>query len=335
MFRLLSDNLLSPPILFFFLGVFARWVRSDLSIPEPLPRLFGLYLLWAIGFKGGVSIAAAGLSWSVVVPLAVMMVLSAALPLIAYPVLRRCFNSADACATAAAYGSVSVVTFITAANFLAAQGIEYSGYMVAAIALMEFPAIISAVVLYRVVTSRAAQQASPNEAIRKHTSSFGSLVKESILSGPVFLLLGSMFVGALTGERGWAALETFCEDIFHGILVLFLLEAGMRASERLGELGRVWLFALGIGIMLALLNGAVGAGLAWLLGMSAGDGFLLMILCASASYIAVPATMRMAIPEANPSIYLPMALGITFPFNIAVGIPLYLVVMKWIAGSPV
>lgn len=335
MFRLLSDNLLSPPILFFFLGVFGRWVRSDLSIPEPLPRLFGLYLLWAIGFKGGVSIAAAGLSWSVVVPLAVMMVLSAALPLLAYPLLRKRFNSADACATAAAYGSVSVVTFITAANFLSAQGIDYSGYLVAALALMEFPAIISAVVLYRVVTSRGGEQESATEAVRKHASSFGSLVKESLLSGPVFLLLGSMVVGALTGERGWSALETFCEDIFHGILVLFLLEAGMRASERLGELGRVWLFALGTGIALALVNAAVGAGLAWMLGMSAGDGFLLMILCASASYIAVPATMRMAIPEANPSIYLPMALGITFPFNIAFGIPLYLVVMKWLTGTAV
>lgn len=332
MLQLLSDNLLSPPILFFFLGVLARWLRSDLSIPEPLPRLFGLYLLWAIGFKGGVSIAAAGLGLSVLVPLLVMMGLSIVLPLVAYPVLRRCFNCADACATAAAFGSVSVVTFITASNFLTAQGIESSGYLVAALALMEFPAIITGVVLYRILSAR--QESAGGSAARTHQTGFGSLVRESLLSGPVYLLLGSMVVGALTGERGWGTLQTFSEDIFHGILVLFLLESGIRAAERLNELGKVWHYAAMIGIGLALLNASIGAVVAWLLGMSTGDGFLLIILCASASYIAVPATMRIAIPEANAGVYLPMALGITFPFNIAFGIPLYLMLMQWITGEP-
>lgn len=333
---LLIANLTSPPILFFVLGVIATLVRSDLTIPEPLPKLFSLYLLWAIGFKGGVSLREAGLDAASLTPLIVAVVLSFGWPFVVVWPLRARLSIADACATAGAYGSVSVVTFITAANFLDAQKVEYGGHLVAALALMEAPAIVSAVLLYRLLRAREKAESRADQP-GAATPDMKELLREALFNGPVFLLLGSLLAGLVTGESGWVKLRPFCEDIFHGVLVLFLLEAGMTAAKSLRGLREAGAFAVGAGVIIPVVSASVALGLARMLGLPQGDAFLLIILAASASYIAVPAAMRLAIPRANPGVYLPMALAITFPFNIAIGIPVYLWAVRavWphVAGS--
>ena len=327
--ELALDNILSPPVLFFAVGILAVLLRSDLEIPQPIPRLFSLYLLWAIGYKGGVKLNEAGLTMEVLGPLAVAVALSALTPLWVNPLLRLRFNVHDAAACAAAFGSVSAVTFITAANFLDAQGIEYGGHLVAARALMEAPAVVVAVLLHRRASQKAAADDPGATAAADTKQGMLELVREAVLSGPVYLLIGSMAVGLLAGPRGYDKLIPFTEDVFYGMLVLFLLEAGMTAARRLRGLAEVGAFAVGISVAVPLVNAVLTWGLSWALGLPAGDAFLLMILAASASYIAVPATMQLAIPEANSGLYLPMALGVTFPFNIALGIPLYL----WMADA--
>ena len=310
---LLLQNILSPPILFFVLGFAAVLVRSDLEIPHPLPKLFSIYLLWAIGFKGGVFLRKSGADPAAFMTLAAAVALSAAVPLLAIPLLRKRFSDADACAIGAAYGSVSVVTFITASNFLDSQAIVYSGYLVAALALMEAPAIVSGVTIYRKL----------NRAHDTH-SSIGGLFREALLTGPVFLLLGSLLAGLLSTKQGWQNLRPFTEDIFHGVLVLFLLDSGMLAASRVRELAAGSVKVVTFALSFTVLNAAIGLVVSRLLGLHVGDAVLFTILSASASYIAVPAAMRLAIPNANAGIYIPMALAITFPFNIGVGIPLYL-----------
>lgn len=325
--QLVLDNLFSPPVLFFLLGIGATLLKSDLAIPEPIPKLFSLYLLWAIGYKGGVKLHEAGLDVEVLIPLGAAFVLSAATPLWVFPLLRWKLNPADAGASAAAFGSVSAVTFITAANFLEARGTPYGGHMVAALALMEAPAVVVAVILYR-----RWQRTHEREIVDDQSAQPGDtlgLLRESVLSGPVFLLLGSMLVGLISGPRGYERLLPFTEDVFYGVLVLFLLEAGMVAARRLRSLGGAGAFTVTCGIIIPLVNAAITLPITRLLGLETGDAFLLMILTASASYIAVPAAMRLAIPNANPGVYLTVALGVTFPFNIALGIPLYL----WVLGG--
>ena len=323
----LIDNLLSPPILFFFLGMLATLVRSDLEFPRELSKLFSLYLLWAIGFKGGVAIRDAGLSAETMLPLIMAVVLSALIPLYVVPMLRATgFRTADACAAAGAYGSVSVVTFIAAQKFLESQGIAFSGHLVAALALMEAPAIITAVLLYRALDAGS----SARSLFTERRGELYHLLHEAAVSGPVFLLLGSIAVGALTGDRGWRALEPFSKDLFDGVLVLFLLDSGITASRQLRQITGSKRLAAGVSCLIPLINAAVGLGVVWALGMSRADGFLFLILAASASYIAVPAAMRLAIPEANSGLYVPMALGLTFPFNITIGIPLYYAAAGWV-----
>lgn len=324
-FDLLVDNLLSPPILFFFLGVGAVVVRSDLEIPAPLPKLFSLYLLWAIGFKGGVQLREAGLEVDTLLPIAAAVGLSAGIPFLLYPLLRMRLNRPDACATAAAYGSVSVVTFITATNFLQSQSIEYSGYLVAALALMESPAIASAVILYGLKRHKEGDSDDRPPAMRH-------VLHEALFGGAVYLLLGSLAVGILSGPKGYTVLQPFTNDIFHGVLVLFLLDSGMTAARRLGDLKGARWFAVVMSVVMPLISAGLGLGVAKALGLSIGDGFLMVILSASASYIAVPAAMAQALPKANAGLYLPMALGLTFPFNIALGIPLYLAACRTVLG---
>jgi len=316
----LLDNILSPPILFFFLGMLATLVRSDLAIPQELSRLFALYLLWAIGFKGGVELRAAGLGADTLVPLVVATALSAVIPLYIAPILRLArLSVADACATAGAYGSVSVVTFITAQKFLENQGIGFGGHLVAALALMEAPAIVTAVMLYRALD----EGSSPRELFGKRRAELKHLLHEAAVSGPVFLLLGSIAIGALTGQTGWQTLEPFGKDLFDGVLVLFLLDCGLTASKQIRTIEGSKPLTLALSAAIPLLNACVGLACVALIGMSQADGFLFLILAASASYIAVPAAMKLAIPRANEGLYLPMALGLTFPFNITIGIPLY------------
>ncbi len=323
-FDLLLSNILSPPVLFFALGMLATAVRSDLSIPESIQKLFSLYLLWAIGFKGGYELRHAGLELDVALPIMAAIAISCLTPVAAFPVLRRVFKPADACALAACFGSVSVVTFITAQNFLARQGVEVGGYMVAALALMEAPAIVVAVVLYRGYMHKSASASGEGG---EHPGVW-PLIREAATGAAVFLLLGSLLAGLLAGEPGWRTLQPFCEDIFHGVLVLFLLESGMTASRRLSELAGAKRKAVITGLVMPLVGATVGIAVSRLLGLSVGDATILAVLSASASYIAVPAAMRIAVPEANSGLYLPMSLGITFPFNIAIGIPLYLGVVR-------
>ncbi len=318
-FNLLIGNFLNPPILFFFLGLLAVSVKSDLEIPAPIPKILSLYLLFAIGFKGGVGLAAGGFETQIVVVLTAAVVMASVVPLFAFFVLRRKLPVADAAAIAATYGSISAVTFITAAAFLEKLGIAYGGYMVAAMALMESPAIVVAVLLYRL------RSANETDAV----FSWRELWRDAFFNGSVFLIMGSLVIGALSGAAGAKTLKPFTNDIFAGVLCFFLLDMGIVAARRLGDLKRAGVFLTAFAILLPLVNAAAAIPLARVLGLSEGDAFMFTILCASASYIAVPAAMRLSIPEANPSLYVPMSLAITFPFNIIAGMPIYLAIINY------
>ena len=310
-------NFLDPAILFFVFGLLAGALRSNLEIPPPIARFLSLYLLMALGLKGGFALAESGLTSEVVVSLACAFALALVVPAIGYVVLVRRLSPFDAAAIAATYGSVSAVTFITAVQYLETHGTAYGGHMAAAMALMESPAIVMAVVLANV----ARRQAGGPAANVPH--GMGKVLHESLTDGAQLLLLGAMVVGLVTGEAGQRAMQPFSGDLFKGMLAFFLLDMGLLAARNLGDLkGRSpWLLAYAVGA--PLLHAGLAFALAAAVGLSVGNATLLMVLAASASYIAVPAVVRQAIPEANPSLYFGMSLGLTFPFNILVGIPLY------------
>ncbi len=310
---LIKSNLLNPPVLFFFLGMLTVVFKSDLKIPAPLPKLFSLYLLLCIGFKGGVEISKSGINQEVLSTLIASIVISAVIPIYLFFILKKKMGAINAGAIAATYGSVSAVTFITATDFLKSNGIEYGGHMVASLALMESPAIIMGIFL-----AKFFQDGRDLEKL-----DVKSILKEAFFSGPVFLIIGSLFIGLWTGEQGAMTLKPFTTDIFKGMLVFFLLDMGIIAAQRLGGLRQAGLFVVSFSIIIPLVNAGIGFLVAHALGFSSGNAFLFIVLCASASYIAVPVAMRLSLKEANPSIYLPMSLGITFPLNIAFGLPLY------------
>lgn len=314
------QNLLDPAILFFVFGLFAGRLRSNLEIPPPIARFLSLYLLMALGLKGGFALAKSGLTTEVSLSLACALLLAVAVPILGYGLLKQVVNRFDAAALAATYGSVSAVTFITAVQFLDNRGLAYGGHMAAAMALMESPAIIMAVLLANLARQR--DSGSTHRPPMKH------ILHESLTDGAQLLLLGSMAVGLLTGESGKAAMQPFTGDLFKGMLAFFLLDMGLLAARNLGSLrGRSpWLLGYALGA--PLVHASLALSLAVLCGLSAGNATLLMVLAASASYIAVPAVVRVAIPEANPSLYFGMSLGLTFPFNILVGIPLYAAVAQ-------
>ncbi|MBX3706761.1 MAG: sodium-dependent bicarbonate transport family permease [Pseudomonadales bacterium] len=327
-------NLTSPPLLFFFLGAAAALVRSDLEIPAPVAKFLSLYLLFAIGFKGGVALSGDALDGRAWAGLLAALGLAAAVPLYAFAILKRRLGIADAAALAATYGSISAVTFVTATSYLDGAGIAWGGHLVAAMALMESPAIIIGILLYRLYGERG-----PGEQAGIDWRELG---RESCLNGSVFLIVGSMLIGWITGQRGMTALAPFVGELFTGMLCLFLLDMGIVAARRLRDmrLGRMGLgegagipFLFGFAILFPLFNAVVAGSIATLLGLPEGDALLLTVLGASASYIAVPAALRLALPEANPSLYLPMSLAVTFPFNLLVGIPLYHQVLRWLVSS--
>jgi hypothetical protein len=323
-FTLAFQNFFSPPILFFFLGMLAVLVRSDLEIPQPLPKFFSLYLMMAIGFRGGVELSHGGSADGVFLTLFAAMAVSALVPVYCFLILRRRLDVFNAAALAATYGSVSAVTFVTATAFLDREGIAYGGYMVAAMALMESPAIITAVLLARL--SQAGRGGEAGRIDWQH------LLRDAVFNSSVFLILGSLLVGVITGDRGQAALNTFTNQIFTGILCFFLLDMGLVAARRLKDLRASGGFLLGFAVVVPLLNAALGIGLSQWLGLPVGNALLLTVLCASASYIAVPAAMRLALPEANPGLSLPLALAVTFPLNITFGLPLYLMIIRGLGG---
>ena len=318
--NLLVGNFFNPPILFFFLGLLAVLVRSDLEIPGPIPKILSLYLLFAIGFKGGVGLAAGGLDLQIVTVLAAAVLLASVVPVYAFFILRQKLPIADAAAIAATYGSISAVTFITAAAFLDKLGITYGGYMVAAMALMESPAIVVAVLLYRLGSKTAA-----NEGF-----AWREIWRDAFLNGSVFLIVGSLIIGTVSGEAGAKALKPFTGDIFAGVLCFFLLDMGLVAARRLGDLRRAGVFLTAFAVLLPLVNASLAIPFAYILGLAQGDAFMFTVLAASASYIAVPAAMRVSIPEANPSLYVPMSLAITFPLNILVGMPIYMAAVNYL-----
>jgi len=321
---LVLSNLLNPPILFFALGMAATLVKSDLEVPQSVARLLSLYLLFSIGLQGGHKLAEAGFSGQVVSTLLAGIVLSAAVPIWSFFILRPRLGAANAAALAATYGSISAVTFITAVGFLDQVSEGYSGHMVAVMAVMESPAIMVGVWLSRRYGST---NNNANKGLDRRTLMI-EMGREACLNGAVFLLLGSLLIGMVSGDRGWQAVEPLVVDPFKGVLCLFLLEMGLVAARRLRDLRAAGLFLIGYGIIGAVIHGLMGVGVAWVLGLSVGDAVLMAILAGSASYIAVPAAMRMAVPDANPSIYVPMALAITFPFNIAIGIPMYTAIVR-------
>ncbi|QDG75540.1 sodium-dependent bicarbonate transport family permease [Labrenzia sp. PHM005] len=316
---LAAQNLVSPIILFFALGLVAALVRSDLSVPEAAAKTLSIYLLFAIGFKGGVSVSAHGIDGTLILSLIAGTILSFALPFLAFALLRVMtrLSVVDAAAVAGHYGSISIVTFVAATSVLESQGITSEGYLVAVAAVMEAPAILSALWIVA--------KYSGNGSAKAREKDTQGLWREILLNGSIVLLVGSFLIGFLTGKDGLKEIESFIVSPFKGVLCLFLLDMGLVAGRGLrASAHQMRPGLISFGILMPVLGSAAGLAAASLIGLSTGGTVLLMTLSASASYIAVPAAMRVALPEANPSIYLTMSLGITFPFNLTLGIPFYL-----------
>lgn len=320
-FEAVRANLASPAILFFVLGLLATACKTDLRFPEPLYLALTIYLLAAIGFKGGVAVAAAGVG-VVWLPALVAMALGACIPLWSYPLLRFVgrLPPVDAAAISAHYGSVSAVTFLAAVNYLKDLGVAHEPFATAFLAVMESPAIIVGVVLGKLAGRRTDAPLAPVLRLALH---------EALLGRSVFLLVGSLFVGFLSGARGLEATAGFFVTPFQGVLALFLLDMGMVAARRFGDLRKVGMFLIGFGVLMPIAHGMMGIILGHWVGLSLGGTVLLGVLAASASYIAAPAAVRMSLPEANPTLYLTSALAITFPFNLSLGLPLYYELARW------
>ncbi len=324
----MPDNLLDPAILFFALGLLAGVARSNLEIPAPITRFLSLYLLMAIGLKGGFTLASAGLSAPLVVAILAALLLALLLPALDYLFLKRAVNRFDAAAIAATYGSVSAVTFITAMQYLDQQGQPYGGHMTVAMVLMESPAILMAIVLASLARRRGDQAAAGAGAGAVSTppaaaTGIKGLLHEAFTDGGQMLLVGSLVIGALSGAKGEAVMQPFSVDLFKGMLALFLLEMGLQVARQLRVFREESPLLLAYGIVAPLLHALIALTLARLAGMPAGDATLLAVLAASASYIVVPAVLGHAMPEARASLYFGLSLGVTFPFNLVVGIPLY------------
>ncbi len=314
--------LFDPAILFFVFGVFAGLVKSNLEIPQAISRFLSLYLLMALGLKGGFALAQSGLTAQVAVGLGLAVTLAMLVPWLSFKLLSRFLGGFDAAALSATYGSVSAVTFITAMNHLETHGLAYGGHMAAAMALMESPAIIFAVLM----ANRLRRQNTIHNAATTSASRglpMGKILHESFTDGAQLLLLGAMLIGVVSGDSGRQAMQPFSGDLFKGMLAFFLLDMGLMAARNLPGLRGQSLWLIAYGLCAPLLHAGMALLFCKLLGISAGDATLLMVLAASASYIAVPAVLRYAIPEANPSLYFGLSLGLTFPFNILLGIPLY------------
>ena len=316
------QSLRDPAILFFVFGLLAGGVRSNLEIPPPISRFLSLYLLMALGLKGGFALANSGLTAQVASSLACAIALAVIVPIVSYQLLKRFISGFDAAAIAATYGSVSAVTFITAVQYLETHDLAYGGHMAAAMALMESPAIIMAVLFANALRKRVSDSGKSESA--KSETSLRKILHESLTDGAQLLLLGAMVVGMLSGEDGKAAMQPFSVGLFKGMLALFLLDMGLMAARNVREIRGKSPWVIVYAVLAPIGQAALALVLAIVASLPAGDAGILMVLAASASYIAVPAVLRYAIPEANPSLYLGMPLGITFPLNILVGIPIYM-----------
>jgi len=311
---------MDPVVLFFLLGVIAKVAKSDLRLPESMYEALSIYLLLAIGIKGGVELSQQPVA--TVLPQALAAVaLGASIPFVLYPVLSRLgrLSRPDSAAIAAHYGSVSVVTFAVALSYLLKKDIASEPYMPLMVALMEAPGIIAGIVLARMGAAKGV--------------AWGQLAHEVVFGKSVLLLLGGLVIGAVAGPAQIKPIEPFFIGLFKGVLALFLLEMGLVAGSRLGDLKRAGPFLIVFALLAPVVLGLVGALVGHLIGLSLGGTALLAALAASASYIAAPTAMRIAVPQANPALSIGMSLGVTFPFNITIGIPLYLAMARWVGGS--
>lgn len=318
---LAASNLLSPIILSFILGLAAALARSDLSMPEAAAKAISLYLLFAIGFKGGASVAAYGIDGKLLASVGAGLILSFGLPFVAFGLLRIMtrLSRIDAAAVAAHYGSISIVTFVAASSVLETRAIPAEGFMVAVAAAMEAPAILSA--LWLVARGGNARQEP-------------GLWREILLNGSIVLLIGAFAIGMISGEKGLADISSFIVSPFKGVLCLFLLDMGLVAGRGLrDQRGGLGIGAVAFAVVMPLVGSMAGLALGLLVGLSTGGVAMMMVLAASASYIAVPAAMRVALPQANPSIYLTLSLGVTFPFNLTLGIPIYIAIATAVTGA--
>lgn len=326
------NPLLDPALLFFVLGIAAGLLRSNLEIPAPLSRFLSLYLLMALGLKGGFALAQSGLTSSVGATLACAVLLACAIPALAWVVLKRLLPPFDAAGVAATYGSVSAVTFIAAMHVLEQQGTPAGGYMAAALALMESPAIVFGVALASGLRARLSGSAVTVQGNGTATlglapgtgSGMGSALREALTDGGTLLLMGALAIGWATGSTGAQTMALFTGDLFKGLLAFFLLDMGLLTSRHLSSLKTLPPALLLFGTLAPLVHASLALGLSVSVGLNAADAAILMVLAASASYIAVPAVLRHAVPEARPAVYIGLSLGLTFPFNLMLGIPLYL-----------
>lgn len=316
-YKLLIDNLTNPALLFFVLGILAVRLKSDLEIPPNSSKFISLYLLFSIGFRGGQELAHSDFSISILWSILFGIAIACLIPLYTFLILKKKLSTDNAGAIAAAYGSVSAVTFVTALSFLEIQNLKSSGHMVAVMALMEAPAIIIGVVLIRLCSGK--NQEAPKMRI---------ILKHSLTNGSVLLILGSLVIGLLASDQQAQGIKPFTTDLFKGFLAIFLLDMGIVSGKKLGDFLKSGRFLTVFAIVVPLLNGALVAAMSGFVTNEVADRFVLAVLAASASYIAVPAAMKIAAPKANPGIYFPMALAITFPLNITIGLPIYLSLVR-------
>jgi hypothetical protein len=307
---IIMTNLTNPTLLFFVLGAVAAILKSDLEIPPHTIKFISLYLLFSIGFRGGQELAHNGFTQEVVLALGFGVLLSAVIPFVLFFVLKRRFSIADAGAIAAAYGSVSAVTFVSANTFLELQGLQAAGHMVAVMAAMEAPAIMVGVSLIHLYD-------------RSTPVSFKTVLHHSLTNGSILMVVGSLLIGLVADAKQAEGIKPFASDIFKGFLAIFLLEMGIVTIQRIKSFLHYGRLAIGVSIAVPLVQGSLVAWASSAVTSSPADRFIFAILAASASYIAVPATLRLAVPRADPGLYIPMALGITFPVNITIGMPLY------------
>lgn len=317
-FNLLLDNLTNPALLFFLLGIIATRLKSDLEIPPNSSKFISLYLLFSIGFKGGQELAHSHFDLEIIYSAIFGVFIAIIIPVYCFFILKRKFSIENSGAIAAAYGSVSAVTFVTAISFLEIQKYTFSGHMVAIMALMEAPAIIIGVILMKIFNK--------NEVIK---TKMKSVVKHSLTNGSVLLILGSLLIGYLASDQQAMGIKPFTTDIFKGFLAIFLLDMGILSGKKLNVFIKSGWFPVVFAIIIPLINGSLVALLSQLVSNEIGNRFIFAILAASASYIAVPAAMKIVAPKANPGLFLPMALAITFPFNITFGMPIYLTIILY------